>query len=129
MQHVDATDGLLDMLEWSEAVIFDSLHEAYRARGGEGAAAREFARRHCRAWRALIAGDIGEYEVRREDLVRALEGSGFGADCAAQADARTLMELNEIVAARFQRSPRLAREHRLALVALAARLAPTDRAA
>jgi len=122
-------DSLSSMLEWSEPVVFDCLRESYCARVGDGAPAWEFARQHCRCWRALIAGEMDEFETLRRELSAALQSAGFEPACAAHADARTLTELHEIVTARFQRSPRLATGYRLALIALAARLAPRRGAA
>ncbi len=124
MQEFGAADGLLGMLEWSEPVIFDCLCEAYRARVTEEALAGALAHQHCRAWRALIAGDMGTFVVLRGELTAMLARRSLPVGWAAEADAGTLVELNEIVAARFQRCARLARGYRLALVELAKRLTP-----
>ncbi len=129
MENFGPADSLPSMLDWSEPVIFDCLRESYCASVGDGAPAWEFARRHCRCWRALIAGEMDDFESLRHELRDALERAGFAPDCALHADARTLAELHEIVTARFQRSPRLAKGYRLALIALAARLAPRRGAA
>jgi hypothetical protein len=129
LQNLSAADGLLGLLEWSEPVIFDRLRETYRARIAEEALIWNLARQHCRVWRALIVGDMAKFEGLRRELVRTLERRGLGIGCVADADARTLTELSEIVAARFQRCARLAKGYRLALIELARRLAPADRAA
>lgn len=129
MQEFGAVDGLLGIREWSEPVIADLLREAYRARVAEEVLAGKLARRHCRVWRAMIAGDMGKFEVRRRELVAALERLGLDIGSVADADARILAELSEIVAARFRRCARLARAYRLALIELAERLAPAERAA
>lgn len=129
LENLGVADGLSGLLEWSEPVIFDRLRETYRARIVEEPLIWNLARQHCRAWRALIAGDIGKFEILRRELVGTLERRGLSVGCVADADARTLMELNEIVAARFQRCARLAKAYRLALIELAARLAPAGRAA
>lgn len=129
MQSIGVADGLLGMLEWSEPVIFDRLREAYRARVAEEILVWRLARQHCRVWRSLIAGDIGKFEGLRRELVGTLERLGLGVGCIADADARTLAELDEIVAARFRRCRRDARRYRLALIELARRLAPSGWAA
>jgi hypothetical protein len=72
---------------------------------------------------------MGKFEVLRRELVGTLERLGLNIGCVVDADAQTLTELNEIVAARFQRCARLAQGYRLALTELAGRLAPAGRAA
>jgi hypothetical protein len=124
LQEFGAADGLLGMLEWSEPVIFDCLCEAYRARVTEETLVGTLAHQHCRAWRALIAGDMAKFAELRRELAAALERRGLAVSWAADADARTILELSEIVAARFQRCSRLSRGYRLALLELAKRLAP-----
>jgi len=115
------------MLEWSEPVISDRLRETYRVYVAEDALVWSLARQHCRVWRALIAGDIDKFDTLRRELVAMLEELGLDVGCVAAADARALAELNDIVAARFQRCRRQARGYRLALVELAKRLAPAGR--
>jgi hypothetical protein len=124
-----AADGRLGMLEWSEPVIFDRLRETYRDYVAEEELAGKLARQHCRVWRALIAGDMGKFEVLRLELGVTLKGLGLGLACVAAADAGTLVELHEIVNARFQRCARLAKGYRLALIELAEGLAPAGQAA
>jgi hypothetical protein len=129
LQNFGAADGLSDMLEWSEPVIFDRLSETYRTRVADKNVIGQLARQHGRVWRALIAGDMSGFKTLRRDLVAALEALGVGPQCIAEADARALAELNDIVAARFQRRTRLARAYRLALVEIVQRLAPALQAA
>ena len=129
LQNFGAADGLLGLLEWSEPVIFDRLRETYRDYVAEEELAGKLARQHCRVWRALIAGDMGKFEVLRLELGVTLKGLGLGLACVAAADAGALTELNEIVNARFQRCSRLAKGYRLALIELAKDLAPAGRAA
>ena len=129
LQYFGAADGLSDMLEWSEPVIFDCLSETYRTRVAEKDLIGQLARQHGRAWRALIAGDMSGFKALRRDLDAALEALGVGVACVAEADARALAELNDIVGARFQRRARVARAYRLALIEIARRLAPAMQAA
>ncbi len=72
---------------------------------------------------------MGKFEALRREFVVALERFGLDVDAVADADARILAELNDIVAARFQRCARPASGYRLALIELAGRLAPAVRAA
>jgi hypothetical protein len=129
MMNADAALGLLGFLEWSEPVIFDRLLEAYRARIGLGAMSRKLARLHTRMWRALIEGEMPQYDALRWDLVEALDECHLDMDDLADADAQILVELLDIVMVRFQRSMRTAKGYHLALIALAGRLAPPLRAA
>lgn len=129
MQSFDAADGLSELLEWSDPVIFDCLSRTYRAYVAQTDAVGRLARQHGRAWRALIAGDMHRFNAQRRDLAAAVQALGVSPACVAEGDVRTLAELNEIVAARFQRCGRLARGYRLALVELGRRLAPAKRAA
>jgi hypothetical protein len=129
LQDFGAADGRLGMLEWSEPVIFDRLRETYRDYVAEEELAGKLARQHCRVWRALIAGDMGRFEDLRLELGVTLQGLGLKPACVAAADAGALVELNEIVNARFQRCGRLAKGYRLALIELAEGLAPAGQAA
>ena len=116
-------EALSSLLEWSEPVVFDCLHECYGFRLEE-AQARSLAYRHVRQWRALLAGDTARFENLRRDLFAALAAFELDAACAVEADACALAELYEIAMARFDRSPRSAQAHRDALKVLAAKLAP-----
>jgi hypothetical protein len=127
LQSTGVAGGLAGALEWSEPVVFDRLREAYGRRLDDEAAGRALARLHCGVWRALIADDMGKCDGLRRELLVTLERLGLGVGCVAEADARALAELNDIVGARFQRCRREARRHRLALVELARRLAPSLR--
>jgi hypothetical protein len=129
LQNSGASDGLSGLLEWSEPVIFDCSSEVYRLRVAERTLIGKLARVHSRAWRALIAGDMSDFVARRRELIAVLGPVGLGARCVAEADARILIELSDIVAARFQRCGRIARGYRLALSELAQRLAPIAKAA
>ena len=129
MRSFDAKDGRLELLEWSEPVIFDQLREAYRRRLADEDAGSMLARLHCRVWRALIAGDMSKFERLRGELVVAIGRRGLKLDSLVDADAQTMVELLEIVFARFQRSKRVAKGYYLALIELAAHLTPASRAA
>jgi hypothetical protein len=129
LQNFGVADGLSDLLEWSEPVIFDCLSEVYRTHVVEKDLIGQLARQHGRAWRALIAGDMSGFKSLRRDLAAALEALGVDPGCIDEADARAFHELNDIVTARFQRRERLVRGYRLALAEIAHRLAPATRAA
>ncbi|MGA2044157.1 MAG: hypothetical protein ABSG83_12400 [Roseiarcus sp.] len=129
MINSDAAVGLSGLLEWSQPVIFDLLVESYEARLEPGQLPRELARLHARLWRVLMAGDMAAYVVLRRNLLEALDECRIDDADLADADARILDELLEIVMSRYQRSMRTAKHYHLALIALAARLAPLLRAA
>jgi hypothetical protein len=117
-------EGLSGLLQWSEPVIFDRLLDAYTGRLSDPTICRSLARLHARVWRALISGDLMEFETRRADLVETLAHEGLDLDCLSEADEQTLIELVEIVVARFHRSQRLATGYHLALIKLAGCLTP-----
>jgi len=123
--NADVAVGLAGLLEWSEPIIFDRLLEAYRSRLGAGPTAWSLARLHARAWRAAISGDMIRFETARWDLADALVQSSLNDGDAADADAEIMVELLDIVMARYQRSTSTARSYHLALIALAGRLTPT----
>jgi hypothetical protein len=126
----DTDETLASLLEWSEPVVFDCLHECYGYRLGEPQA-RLLAHRHVRQWRAAIAGDTARFDELRRDLVAALATYKLDVACAIEADACALAEVYEIAMARFGRSSRSAQAYRDALTALAGTLTPPkgDRAA
>jgi hypothetical protein len=117
-------EGLSGLLQWSDPVIFDRLRDAYARRLSDPRICRRLARLHARVWRALISGDMAEFESLRGELVDALAGEGLDLDCLAEADEETLIELVEIIVARFHRSQRLATGYHLALIKLAGWLTP-----
>ena len=119
----DSDEALAGLLEWSEPVVFDCLHECYGFRLEEPQA-RLRAQRHVRQWRAAIAGDTARVDELRRDLVAALAAFKLDVAFAVEADACALAELYEIAMARFDRSPRSAQAYRDALKVLAAKLAP-----
>ena len=118
----DPADGRRGLLEWAEPVIYDRLRDAYQRRLGAGGEATNFARLHCRVWRALIAGDEANYAGLRAELIAALGRGGLEVACLDRVDAQAMTELLDIVVMRFQRSERQASSYRLALFELAERL-------
>ena len=119
-----AADGLSGLLEWSEPIIYDRLLMAYRARLGDKAVVWKLARLHCRVWRALIAGDMDRFALSRDELVVALRESQLSLDHLANDDAGIMIELLEVVMARYHNSMRTAKSYHLALLELAGRLPP-----
>ena len=118
-----ASDGLSGLLQWSAPVIFRPLARCLRWRLNEASASWRLARLHSRVWRALISGEMGNFDGLRSELVGELTAVGLSLDDLAEADAQTMSELLEIVIARFRRSPRLSHGYHLALIQLASRLA------
>jgi len=129
MPTIDAAEGLSGLLQWSEPLIFDRLFDGYRAIVGDLVLARSLARQHGRVWRALIRGDLIEFEVQRGVLTASLDHCGVHLDRLADVDADIMSELLEVVMTRYQHSRRMAKVYHLALIELAGRLAPTRAAA
>jgi hypothetical protein len=117
-----ASEGFSGLLEWSGPVIFDRLRLAYTRRIADGEWASRLARLHCRVWRALLMGDLNVFEAERSELVEQLRLVGLSLDCLAEADNQTMIELVEIVIARFRRSPHTSQAYHLALIQLASAL-------
>jgi hypothetical protein len=128
MINAGAAAGLSGFLEWSEPVIYDRLVDAYQERLGRGSSPWGLARMHARTWRALMAGDMMKYVALRRDLIAALAECHLDLDDLAKADAQILVELLEVVMGRYQRSMSTAKSYHLALIALAAQLAPQAQA-
>jgi hypothetical protein len=124
MPNGDIALGLAGLKEWSEPIIFDRLLDAYRRRIGMGAPAWTLSRLHTSAWKAAISGDVNAFEKARWKLGSAMREHRLNGEDLADADAEIIVELLDIVMARFQRSPSTARSYHLALIALAGRLTP-----
>jgi hypothetical protein len=130
MPNDDIALGLSGLQEWSDPIIFDRLLEVYRQRIGLGAPAWSLARLHAMVWRAAIAGDVSAFEKARWKLDDAMREQRLKREDIGDPDAEIVVELLDIVMARFQRSPSTAHAYHLALIALTGRLAPaTARAA
>jgi hypothetical protein len=124
MPNGDVALGLAGLQEWSEPIIFDRLLDAYRRRLGVGSPAYTLARLHARAWKSAISDDIDGFETARWKLADALRDNRLNGEDLAEADAEIIVELLDIVMARFPRSTSMARAYHLALIALAGRLTP-----
>ena len=129
MPKPDLSEGLAGLQEWCEPLIFDRLHAAYRRLLGDEILARGQARIHTRVWRALIGGDISNFHALRETLISTLEPCGLTLDHLAEFDGEIMIELLDVVMARYNRSQRTARAYHLALMQLAGRLETTRGAA
>ena len=125
----DRSEGLSGLKQWSEPVIFDRLIAAYYKLVEDREPARALSRLHARVWRALIVGDMEDFEDLRETLVGALEPCNLTLDHLAEVDGEIMTELLDVVMARYNRSHRTARAYHLALMDLAGRLAPVRLAA
>jgi hypothetical protein len=115
MPSTDPSEGFSGLRQWSEPLIFDRLHVAYRALIAEPGQARELTRQHARVW--------------REALVQSLAPCLLTLDHLAEVDAEIMTELLDVVIARYNRSHRTARAYHLALMQLAGRLGPARVAA
>ncbi len=121
--------GLAGLLEWAGPVIYDRLCFAYEARLTDRFAAMSLARTHARVWRALLSSEMATFESLRMELAFQLVQHGLTLDHLAEADYETMNELLEIVIARFRGSPKISRNYHLALMQLAAHIAPPAQAA
>ena len=116
-------EGCQGLLEWSDPVIVDRLIRIYHDKLRRVDLARNFAILHAKVWRALIAGEYETFAVRREELVASLAEVSLTLDDFAEADSEILVELLQIVVARFQRSQRTAMGYHLALIEVARHMA------
>lgn len=124
-----ANVGMTGLLEWSGPVIYDRLSIAYESHIPERLKAAALARAHARVWRSLLCSDMASFEALRADLLLQLVQHGLTLDHLAEADAETMVELLEIVIARFRHSPQVSRGYHLALIQLAGVLGPVQAAA
>ena len=129
MGSADLSEGLSGLKQWSEPVIFDRLIAAYHKLIEDRELARGLTRLHARVWRALIAGDMDDFEDLRETLVATLEPCDLTLDHLAEVDGEIMIELLDVVMARYNRSHRTARAYHLALMELAGRVRPARLAA
>jgi hypothetical protein len=129
MISADLSEGFSGLKQWSEPVIFDRLVATYYKLIEDRELARGLTRLHARVWRTLIAGDMEGFEELREMLVGALEPCDLTLDHLAEVDGEIMIELLDIVMARYNRSHRTARAYHLALMELAGRLPPVRLAA
>ncbi len=124
MPTTDPSEGFSGLQQWSEPLIFDRLFSAYARLLSDDHLARALTRLHARVWRALISGDMSNFETLREAMVSALEHCSLTLNHLAEVDAEIMIELLDVVISRYNRSHRTARAYHLALMQLAGRLAP-----
>jgi hypothetical protein len=129
MGSADLSEGFSGLKQWSEPVIYDRLVATYYKLVENRELARGLTRLHAQVWRALIAGDMEEFEDLRETLVVALDPCDLTLDHLAEADGEIMIELLDVVMARYNRSQRTARAYHLALMELAGRVRPARLAA
>lgn len=129
MRLADLSEGFSGLKQWSEPVIYDRLAAAYYQLISDRELARSLTRLHARVWRALIGGDMAGFEEMREILVGALEPCELTLDHLAEVDGEIMIELLDVVMARYKSSRRTARAYHLALMELAGRLSPVRLAA
>lgn len=129
MLSADRSEGFSGLKQWSEPVIYDRLIAAYWKLIPDRELARDLTRLHARVWRTLIAADMEGFEELRETLVGALEPCGLTLDHLAEVDGAIMIELLDVVMARYKSSHRTARAYHLALIELAGRVRPARLAA
>jgi len=124
MPWADQSEGFSGLKQWSEPVIYDRLIAAYRKLISDHELARHLTCLHARVWRALIRGEMDEFADMRETLVAGLEPCELTLNHLAEVDGEIMIELLDVVMARYNRSDRTARAYHLALMELAGRLRP-----
>jgi hypothetical protein len=129
MRLADLSEGFSGLKQWSEPVIYDRLIAAYYKLISDRELARGLTRLHARVWRALIGGDMARFEELRETLVDALRPCSLTLDHLAEVDGEIMIELLDVVMARYKSSHRTARAYHLALMELAGRVRPARLAA
>jgi hypothetical protein len=129
MGSADLSEGFSGLKQWSEPVIYDRLVATYYKLVEDRDVARGLTRLHARVWRALIAGDMEDFADLRETLVGALDPCDLTLDHLAEADGEIMIELLDVVMARYARSQRTARAYHLALMELAGHVRPARLAA
>jgi hypothetical protein len=129
MLSADLPEGFTGLKQWAEPVIYDRLIAAYFKLISDRELARRLTRLHARVWRALITGDMEGFEELRETLVGELKPCNLTLDHLAEVDGEIMIELLDVVMARYKSSHRTARAYHLALMELAGRLRPTRMAA
>jgi hypothetical protein len=129
MGSADLSEGFSGLKQWSEPVIYDRLVATYYKLVEDRELARGLTRLHARVWRALIAGDMEDFADLRETLVGALDPCDLTLDHLAEADGEIMVELLDVVMARYNRSQRTARAYHLALMELAGHVGPARLAA
>jgi hypothetical protein len=129
MPSADLSEGFAGLKQWSEPVIYDRLVAAYYQLISDRELARTLTRLHARVWRALIGGDLAGFEELREALIGALEPCELTLDHLAEVDGEIMIELLDVVLARYKSSHRTAKAYHLALMELAGRLRPARLAA
>lgn len=129
MGSADLSEGFSGLRQWSEPVIYDRLVATYYKLVEDRELARGLTRLHARVWRALIGCDMEDFKDLRETLVAALDPCDLTLDHLAEADGEIMIELLDVVMARYNRSQRTARAYHLALMELAGRVRPARLAA
>jgi hypothetical protein len=125
----DSSEGFSGLRQWSEPLIFDRLFSAYLHLLADDRLARSLTRLHARVWRALIDGEMSDFEALRGTLIAALGHCSLTLDHLAEVDAEIMSELVDVVISRYNRSQRTAKAYHLALMQVARRLGPVGAAA
>ena len=63
MPWADLSEGFSGLKQWSEPVIYDRLIAAYRKLISDHELSRNLTQLHARVWRALIRGDMAEFDL------------------------------------------------------------------
>ncbi|MBN9084764.1 MAG: hypothetical protein BGP04_26125 [Rhizobiales bacterium 62-17] len=124
MQSAEVGHASRDLLEWGAPLIIDRINEHYftllRAHPD---VARPLAQYHYRMWKFLLDGHADEAASLRRELVNLARLAGCAESDLDDVDRLVLVELMQVVMARFNRSPTVACDYSLTLVDAASGLA------
>ena len=72
MRLADLSEGFSGLQQWSDPIIYDRLIGAYWKLISDRELARNLTRLHARVWRALIAGEMEDFDLSQERIDEAL---------------------------------------------------------
>jgi hypothetical protein len=117
MQAADLGHSRRDLLEWGSPIIIDRINAHYFALlRPYPDIARPLAQHHYRMWKYLLDGHVDEAAQLRRELVKLIRLAGLTEGDLDDADRTVLVELMQVVMARFNRSPHTACDYSLTLV-------------
>ena len=99
----DLDEARRTMALWAEPIIIDRAVEAY-ARVVDEAGTVAMARKHCRLWRVVLSGQTAAVSPVLEEMRRASDSLGLGAQLIDDVNDVILEELVDIVTSRYRAS-------------------------
>jgi hypothetical protein len=124
MRSLDAIGSREDLANWCQPIIVDFLHDQYASHLGEThTSLRVLALSHARLWRFLILGDEDRLVTARREIIGIARLAGIKTAAVNEVDQSVLLELMDVIVARFLRTPALARSYSRVVLVAATRLA------